>query len=142
MRLGLAALIFLHLQGLGAPEPQYIHVPDGFDHIVERDYDNVNIPIQEGSEQQPAKEQGYGPPLYTVCQGKGGRLTVDCKYKCDYGQCYVNASSMCHVEQQGGGYSRQWQSIYAPQRGRGGRTSSNSSSCEYCYIQSKTRQVD
>ena len=31
---------------------------------------------------------------------------------------------------------------FQPQRGRGGRTSSNSSSCEYCYIQSKTRQVD
>ena len=29
----------------------------------------------------------------------------------------VNASSMCHVEQQGGGYSRQWQSIYAPPGG-------------------------
>ena len=58
MRLGLAPLIFLHLQGLGAPEPQYIHVPDGYDHIVERDYDNVNIPIQEGSEQQPAQEKG------------------------------------------------------------------------------------
>ena len=29
---------------------------------------------------------------------------------------------------------------FQPQRGRGGRT--NSSSCEYCYIQSKTRSVD
>jgi len=100
MGLGLAPLIFLPLQGLGAPEPQYTNGAHGY-------YPR----IQENQE-----DQSFGPPLFKECPRIGGRLTVDCRYTCAYGQCYVKSSSKCHVRKQYSSFTKH-QSTFAPAGG-------------------------
>jgi len=82
----------------------------------------------------PAPTQGL---LYRECPGKGGHLTVDCDYKCAYGQCYVNASSVCTVEKQYGTYnsrSTQSQWNFAPpgQNRKIPPKCRDKSGCPYC----------
>jgi len=112
MGLGLTPFLFLPFQGLGAPEPQYLNGAHGYHPGVDGDYN------QEDTGQLPTieshQEQGFGPPLYKECPRIGGHLTVDCEYKCEWGQCYVNATSVCFKQTPFGGSSTSQQSVYAP----------------------------